>query len=88
MPVPLLCRLGLRKWRYYGEKVLIVWKEPGFIPGTKKEMRKMVYCKRECLRCGIKEKRKFFENIDGTLAAAGWERIEEPENHTDHYKET
>ncbi len=28
MPVPLLCRLGLRKWRYYGEKVLIVWKEP------------------------------------------------------------
>ena len=64
MPVPLLCRLGLHKWRYYGEKVLIVWKEPGFIPGTKKEMRKMVYCKRECLRCGIKEKRKFSENID------------------------
>jgi len=88
MPIPLLCRLGLHKWRYYGEKVLIVWKEPGFIPGTKKEMRKMVYCKRECLRCGIKEKRKFFENIDGTLAAAGWERIEEPENHADHYKET
>ena len=64
MPVPLLCRLGLHKWRYYGEKVLIVWKELGFILGTRKEMRKMVYCKRECLRCGIKEKRKFSENID------------------------
>jgi len=49
---------------------------------------KMVYCKRERLLCGIKEKRKFSENIDGTLAAAGWERIEEPENHADHSKET
>lgn len=55
---------------------------------NKERMRKMVYCKRECLRCGIKEKRKFSENIDGTLAAAGWERIEEPEDHADHYKET
>lgn len=79
---PILCRLGLHKWRNYGEKVLIVWEEPGLIPFTKKEMKKLVYCKRECLRCGIKEKRKFLENIDGTLAAAGWERIEPAENNS------
>ena len=60
-----------------GEQALIVWNEPGFIPGTKKEIRKYVFCERKCLRCGIKEKRKFSENIDGTLATAGWERIEE-----------
>ena len=79
---PILCRLGLHKWRNYGEKVLIVWEEPGLIPFTKKEMKKLVYCKRECLRCGIKEKRKFLKNIDGTLAAAGWERIEPTENNS------
>lgn len=72
---PLLCRLGLHKWKNHGEKVLIVWKEPGFIPGTKVEKRKHVLSERECLRCGIKEKRKFSENLDGTQAAAGWERV-------------
>jgi len=73
----LLCKLGFHRWRNYGERVLIVWKEPGFLPGTKQERRKHVFSERECLRCGIKEKRKFSENIDGTLAAIGWEIIEE-----------
>jgi len=36
----------------------------------------------------LKRKESFLKTIDGTLAAAGWERIEEPENHADHYKET
>lgn len=54
--------------------MLIVWKEPGFIIGTKKEIRKYVFSERKCLWCGIKEKRLFFENVDGTLSAAGWER--------------
>jgi len=73
----LWCKLGLHKWKNYGKQVLITWKEPGFVLGIKKEIRKYVFSERECLRCGIKEKRKFSENLDGTLAAAGWERIEE-----------
>jgi len=76
----LLCRLGLHKWRNYGERVLIAWEEPGFIIGTKKKIWKYVFSERECLRCGIKEKRLFSENIDGTLAAAGWKRIENKAN--------
>lgn len=60
--------------------MLITWQEPGFIPGTNKKMQKIVFCERECLRCGIKERRKFLENIDGTLAANGWERIEEKQS--------
>jgi hypothetical protein len=76
MPL-LLCRIGLHKWRNYGDRVLISFKEPGIIPGIKREERKHVYCERECLRCGIKEKRKFTDNIDGTLAPIGWVRIVE-----------
>jgi len=72
---PLLCRLGLHKWRNFGKQVLITWQEPGMLPLVKKEMRKYVFCERECLRCGISEKRKFLENIDGTLGAAGWDKV-------------
>lgn len=75
----LLCKLGLHRWRNYGKRELITWKEPGLFPGTKEENVKYVFCERECLWCGIKEKRMFSENLDGTLAAAGWERIEESE---------
>jgi hypothetical protein len=70
---PLLCRLGAHKWRNYGAWVLIAWKEPGFIPGTKVERQKHVFSERECLRCGVKMKRTFSENLDGTQAATGWE---------------
>lgn len=73
----LLCRLGLHKWRNYGERVLVHWKEPGFLPGTKVKKQKYVLSERKCLRCGIREKRKFFENLDGTSAVAGWERPKE-----------
>jgi hypothetical protein len=55
--------------------VLISSKEPGIIPGIKGEERKHVYCERECLRCGIKERRKLTDNIDGTLAPIGRVRI-------------
>jgi hypothetical protein len=71
-----LCKLGIHKWKNYGKHVLITWKEPGFVPGIKREVWKYVFSERECLRCGIKEKRRFSENLDGTLAAAGWKRIE------------
>jgi len=73
----LLCELGIHKWKNYGKHVLIAWKELGFFLGTEEEKCKYVFSERECLRCGIKEKRRFSENLDGTLAAAGWERIEE-----------
>jgi hypothetical protein len=46
-------------------------------PGTKDEKRKRVFSERECLRCGIKERRLFSENLDGTQAAAGWEIVED-----------
>jgi hypothetical protein len=60
-------------WRSYAHFV----QRAGIIPGIKREERKHVYCERECLRCGIKEKRKFTDNIDGTLAPIGWVRIVE-----------
>lgn len=63
----------MHKWRNYGESVLIVWKEPGFIPSVKTQRHKHVLSQRECPRCGVKQKRIFSENIDGTMAAAGWE---------------
>jgi hypothetical protein len=72
---PRLCRIGLHKWRNYGDRVMISWTESGLIPLTKKDICKHVFCERECLRCGIKERRLFSENIDGTKSAAGWERI-------------
>lgn len=72
---PLLCKLGVHRWRNYGERVLIVWKEPGFIWGTKVEKRKHVNSERECLWCGLKEKRTFSENLDGTMAPTGWEIV-------------
>lgn len=71
------CRMGMHKWSNCGDRVLICWAEPGFVPGTKKEIQREVFCERECLRCGIKERRKFSENIDGTKAADGWIRIAE-----------
>jgi hypothetical protein len=72
-----LCKWGLHKWKNLGEKVLITWRESGIIPGLKKDMSKQVFTERVCLRCGVRQKRKFFENIDGTRSAAGWETIEE-----------
>jgi hypothetical protein len=67
----------MHKWKYYGERVYVVWREPGFLPGTKVTKGKHVLSERECLRCGIKERRKFFENLDGTCAVVGWEKINE-----------
>jgi hypothetical protein len=67
----------LHKWKNFGEKVVITWREPGILPGLKENKSKQVFTERMCLRCGIKQKRKFFDNIDGTHSAAGWETIEE-----------
>jgi hypothetical protein len=71
----LLCRLRFHKWKNYGEIVKISWKEPGFVPSTTEKIEKYVYSERMCLRCGIKEKRIFAGNKDGSQAAVGWERI-------------
>lgn len=35
----------------------------------------VVFSERECLRCGIKERRLFSEDAEGNKAPAGWERI-------------
>jgi len=55
--------------------VKISWKEPGFVPATTEKIEKYVHSERMCLRCGIKERRKFAGNRDGSQAAVGWERI-------------
>jgi hypothetical protein len=72
----LLCRLGLHKWKNYGEIVKISWKEPGFVPSTTTKIEKYVQSERMCLRCGIKEKRIYAGNPDGSQAAIGWEIID------------
>ena len=72
---PILCRLGVHKWKNYGEIVKISWKEPGFVPATTEKIEKLVHSERMCLRCGIKEKRIYAENRDGSQAAIGWDRI-------------
>jgi hypothetical protein len=72
-----MCRLKLHKWRNYGQRVIVAWEEPGLLPGTRVKKSKQVLSQRECLRCGLKEKRKFNENLDGTQAVAGWKREED-----------
>ncbi|MCK4498272.1 hypothetical protein KAH85_03080 [Candidatus Bathyarchaeota archaeon] len=74
-----LCKLGLHKWREHGKRVLVVWKEPGLLPGTKVQKRKHVSSERECLRCRIKERRKFSENIEGFYTISGIERVKDEE---------
>jgi len=71
----LLCRLIGHKWKNYGDIVLITWKEPGFVPGTTQKIQKHAYSERMCSRCGIKERRKFRDNVDGTKASVGWDRL-------------
>jgi hypothetical protein len=72
----LLCRLGLHRWKNYGEIVKISWKEPGFVPSTTEKIEKYVHSERMCLRCGMKEKRIYAGNRDGSQAAVGWEIID------------
>jgi len=76
-----LCNLGLHKWRDYGEKVVVTWKEPGRLGymhagrlGFTTHGRE-VLTHRECLRCGIKVKRKLVHNSDGTLSCIGWDPL-------------
>jgi hypothetical protein len=85
---PLLCRLGFHKWRNYGSEVEVFWQEPtvlkagvkhsfGTSAGSPKSNiethSKVVYEGQECKRCGMKLRRKFVTNSDGTLACVGWE---------------
>jgi len=82
-----LCRLGLHKWRNYGESVVVTWKEhihdsrhritrTGIRSRSRTES-KQVFTNRECLRCGIRMKRRLVRNSDGTLSSFGWEPISE-----------
>jgi len=83
-----LCRLGLHKWRDFGESVVVTWTEPS--PGMGRlqaqwrpyvgEVRfdqdsRNVFTERECLRCGIAMKRRIVTNFDGTLSCVGWEQV-------------
>jgi len=91
----LLCKLGLHKWRNYGESVVVTWKEPiygaGRVPLRIRRRLplhtrgKKVLSKRKCLRCRINMKRILVKNPDGTLSSVGWEPISECEK--DEHKE-
>ena len=80
-----LCRLGLHKWRNYGESVVVTWKEHIHdshhritrigIRSRSRTKSKQVFTNRECLRCGIRMKRRLVRNSDGTLSSFGWEPI-------------
>lgn len=82
MSQPLLCRLGFHKWQNYGNKVEIFWEEPPLGVGFRRKERrsKTVHEKCACKRCGVKLRRKFANNSDGTLSCVGWEPDNEEVN--------
>ena len=80
-----LCKLGLHKWRNYGESVVITWKEPEI--GRMSNHSKKVFTKRKCLRCGIGMKRRLVNNPDGTSSCIGWEPLSESEYEKDKFEE-
>jgi hypothetical protein len=92
-----LCKLGLHKWRNYGESVVVTWKEPaskaGPIPTTNslrlrfRTQSREVFTKKKCLRCGISMKRRLVKNADGTLSCIGWDPISESEYEKDEHAE-
>jgi hypothetical protein len=75
------CRWGYHEWRDYGERVLVRWKEltvledrtHPHVSRLKKE--DVVFTRRECLRCGLQQKRKFAKNKDGMWEVAGFETV-------------
>jgi hypothetical protein len=98
----LLCKLGLHKWRYYGESVVIARKE--YAPPykgrvlyprlTTRDLRfiprpqsKEALTKRKCLRCGISMKRILVKNADGTLSCIGWDPLLQPKYEKDEEPE-
>jgi hypothetical protein len=84
-----LCKLRLHKWRNYGESVVITWKEPGVIfPKSYTTQSREVLTKRECLRCGLRVKRRLVNNPDGTLSCVGWETLSDSEYENDESEES
>lgn len=92
---PLLCRFGFHKWRNYGNKVEVFWQEPMALKAGVRDSfgtnvgspesnieahSKVVYEGRQCKRCGMKLRRKFVTNSDGTLSCIGWEPDTEEAN--------
>jgi hypothetical protein len=92
-----LCKLGLHKWRDYGESVVVTWKErtqwgPPHTLSTRKFRSRFgthsreVFTRRKCLRCGVDLKRRLVKNPDGSLSCVGWDSAPEFESEKD--KET
>ncbi|NIR87594.1 hypothetical protein GWO13_08585 [Candidatus Bathyarchaeota archaeon] len=44
--------------------------------------------KRECLRCGVRVKRRLVKNRDGTLSCVGWDVLSEAECRKDECEES
>ncbi len=91
-----LCKLGLHKWRNYGESVVVTWEETlhrwywlyqmwnGFRRRPRsfrfRTRSRAVSRKKECLRCGTSMKRILVKNVDGTLSSVGWEILSKSES--------
>ena len=77
MGKPLLCRLGLHKWRNYGEEVEVFWHDRPramiYGPTYERARGEVVRERRKCKRCGIKLRRVLVTNPDGTVSCVGWE---------------
>jgi len=87
---PILCRLGLHKWRNTGNPVEVSSQEPTLIKGGVgrgiatnvgvregglEVSRRAVYEGKECKRCGRKLRRRIVTNEDGTHSTIGWEDV-------------
>jgi len=91
-----LCRCGMHDWSYYGESVVVTWKEPPYGSGRTRPYGsrripmltrgRKVFNKRRCLRCGIRMKRIMIKNADETFSSGGWEPLSEPEHEQDESK--
>ena len=83
----LLCRLGLHKWKDYGDHIVITWSEPQIGSAETVPKSDAVYTKAKCLRCGIRKKRILADNPDGTKSCVGWAPLSEEEYNQDIQEE-
>ena len=81
---PFLCSLGFHKWQNTGNAVEVFWQEPahikadtvrpsGVLQAWTEKHHEVVYEGKQCKRCGMRLRRKFSTDSDGTLSCAGWE---------------
>jgi len=75
------CRWNYHDWRLYGDRVFVRWNErrieesfhtPRLVGRQRQDV---VHSRRQCLRCGLRQKRKLTQNEDDAWEVYGWEDI-------------